>query len=241
MPGPNIQYLERRVHGYNYDMHREDAVEAVLVKLWSVIHDLEQIVPRRADYFRVSIFGSSRVEPGDAVYEDVRLLAKKAAEMGCDIVTGGGPGLMEAANLGAKEGNTRGVVKSFGLPIDLSAGEGANLYLDERTLHYSFFSRLYHFVYLSSAFVAMPGGIGTALEMVTIFQLLQVKKITDRPLILVGEHWQGLMDWMLGIMVPKYIDAEDLKLPVLVPKVEDALPVIQKALEDFQAEARRGY
>jgi hypothetical protein len=222
-------------------MHPEDAVEAILVKLWDVTHDLEQIVPRRAEYFRVSIFGSSRVKPGDVVYEDVRILAKRLAEMGCDIVTGGGPGLMEAANLGAREGNTRGVVKSFGLPIDLPMEEGINPYLDERTMHYSFFSRLHHFVFLSSAFVAMPGGIGTALEMITILQLLQVKKIADRPLILVGDHWKGLMGWMKQDLVPKYIHTEDLKLPILVPKVEDALPVIRKALAEFQAEARRGY
>ena len=222
-------------------MYPEDAIETVLVKLWDVTHDLEQVVPRRADYFRVSIFGSSRVAPGDAIYNDVRLVAKSLAEMGCDIVTGGGPGLMEAANLGAREGNIRGVVKSFGLPIELPLHEGENAYLDRRTLHYSFFSRLHHFVYLSSAFIAMPGGIGTALEMITILQLLQVKKLSDRPLILVGEHWKGLMEWMRQAMIPQYIHAEDLNLAVLVPRAEDAVPIIQKALADFQAEARRGY
>ena len=222
-------------------MHREDAVESILVKLWDVTHDLEQIVPRRAEYFRVSIFGSSRVQPGDAVYGDVRVLAKRLAEIGCDIVTGGGPGLMEAANLGAREGNTRGLVKSFGLPIDLPEGEGVNPYLDKHTQHYSFFSRLHHFVFLSSAFVAMPGGIGTALEMMTILQLLQVRKITDRPLILVGDNWKGLMKWMEEALVPEYIHREELRLPILVPKVEDALPFIRKALEEFQSEVRRGY
>lgn len=221
-------------------MHAEDIVESSLVKLWDVIHDLEKLVPSGQDFFRVSIFGSSRVRPGDATYEDVRLLTRRLAGMGCDIVTGGGPGLMEAANLGAREGNTRGVVKSFGLPIDLPKVEGENPYLDQSTLHYNFFSRLHHFVFLSSAFVAMPGGIGTLLEIVTIWQLLQVKKLTQRPLILVGDDYGGLMTWMEGTMVPKFANAPDLQLPRIVSTVDEAVPIIEGSLSEFQSRMRRG-
>jgi uncharacterized protein (TIGR00730 family) len=221
-------------------MHTEDIVESSLVKLWDVIHDLEKLVPAGKDFFRVSVFGSSRVKPGDAVYEDVRRLARRLADMGCDIVTGGGPGLMEAANLGAREGNTRGVVKSFGLAIDLPLLEGKNLFLDESTLHYNFFSRLHHFVFLSSAFVAMPGGIGTLLEIVTIWQLLQVKKMTQRPLILVGDEYHGLIRWMEGYMVPRFANAPDLQLPRIVATVDEAVPVIEGSLKEFHARMRRG-
>ena len=220
-------------------MHAEDIVEASLFKLWDVIHDLEKLIPPGREFFRVSIFGSSRVRPGDATYEDVRRLARRLAEMGCDIVTGGGPGLMEAANLGAREGNTRGMVKSFGLPIDLPRVEGENLYLDQSTLHYNFFSRLHHFVFLSSAFVAMPGGIGTLLEIVTIWQLLQVKKMTNRPLILVGDDYRGLITWMEGYMVPKFANAPDLQLPRIVSTVDEVAPIIDEALREFQARMRR--
>lgn len=218
----------------------EEIVESVLMKLWDVLHDLEVILPQRGDYFRVSIFGSSRVKPGDKIYEDVRFLAKELAEKGCDIVTGGGPGLMEAANLGAKDGNIRGVVKSFGLPIELPIGEAKNPYLDRETLHRSFFSRLHHFVFLSSAFVAMPGGIGTLLEIITIWQLLQVKKLKDRPLILVGPMWKGLFHWMEEEMLKNhYLSEEDLKLPILVEDVKEVLPIIEKSLKEFQSNLRR--
>lgn len=218
----------------------EEIVESVLMKLWDVLHDLEVILPQRSDYFRVSIFGSSRVKAGDKIYEDVRFLAKELAEKGCDIVTGGGPGLMEAANLGAKDGNIRGVVKSFGLPIELPIGETKNPYLDRETLHRSFFSRLHHFVFLSSAFVAMPGGIGTLLEIITIWQLLQVKKLKDRPLILVGSIWKGLFHWMEEEMLKNnYLSEEDLKLPILVEDVKEVLPIIEKSLKEFQSNLRR--
>lgn len=218
----------------------EEIVESVLMKLWDVLHDLEVILPQRSDYFRVSIFGSSRVKPGDKIYQDVRFLAKELAEKGCDIVTGGGPGLMEAANLGAKDGNIRGVVKSFGLPIELPIGEEKNPYLDRETLHRSFFSRLHHFVFLSSAFVAMPGGIGTLLEIITIWQLLQVKKLKDRPLILVGSLWKGLFHWMEEEMLKNhYLSEEDLKLPILVEDVKEVLPIIEKSLKEFQSNLRR--
>ncbi len=218
----------------------EEVIESVLVKLWDVLHDLERIFPQRDDYFRVSIFGSSRVNKGDKIYRDVRFLAKKLAERGCDIVTGGGPGLMEAANLGAKDGNKRGVVKSFGLPIELPLGEIQNPYLDRSTPHKSFFSRLHHFVFLSSAFVAFPGGIGTLLEIATIWQLLQVKKLKDRPFILVGKIWGKMLNWMEKEMLKNsYVSGEDLKIPLLVPKVEEVLPHIENALKEFQAKFRR--
>ncbi|MEJ5165730.1 MAG: LOG family protein [Thermoanaerobaculia bacterium] len=218
----------------------EEIVESVLMKLWDVLHDLEVILPQRSDYFRVSIFGSSRVKSGDKIYEDVRFLAKELAIKGCDIVTGGGPGLMEAANLGAKDGNIRGVVKSFGLPIELPIGETKNPYLDRETLHRSFFSRLHHFVFLSSAFIAMPGGIGTLLEIITIWQLLQVKKLKDRPLILVGSIWKGLFHWMEEEMLKNhYLSEEDLKLPILVEDVKEVLPIIEKSLKEFQSNLRR--
>lgn len=217
-----------------------EVIESVLVKLWDVLHDLEVIIPQRDDYFRVSIFGSSRVKKGDKIYKDVRFLAKKLAIMGCDIVTGGGPGLMEAANLGAKDGNIRGVVKSYGLPIELPIGETKNPYLDKSTPHKSFFSRLHHFVFLSSAFVAMPGGIGTLLEIVTIWQLLQVKKLKNRPFILVGNIWKEMVYWMEKEMLKGgYVSKNDLKLPILVSKVEDSIPPIEKALKEFQANLRR--
>lgn len=217
-----------------------EIVESVLTKLWDVLHDLEVILPQRDDYFRVSIFGSSRVKSGDKIYKDVRFLAKELAVMGCDIVTGGGPGLMEAANKGAKDGNKRGVVKSFGLPIELPIGETQNPYLDKATLHRSFFSRLHHFVFLSSAFVAMPGGIGTLLEIVTIWQLLQVKKLKNRPLILVGDIWKGMIKWMEEEMARNlFVSEKDLKLPIIVNNVKDAIPPIEKALKKFQANLRR--
>lgn len=222
-------------------MRKDQFLESALVHLWEAMHDLEALQgEEELDYFRVSIFGSSRIQPEDALYEDVRFLARELAKMGCDIVTGGGPGLMEAANLGAKEGNIKGLIKSYGLPIKLPLKEEQNPYLDKIYKHKSFFSRLHHFVRLSSAFVAMEGGIGTTLEVFMIWQLLQVKQIQNRPLILVGPLWQGLIQWAKNSFLPnKLADPVDLTIPKWVKHVKDALPIIQKAHQEYLLRARQ--
>ncbi len=172
-----------------------DVVEDALYDLWSVANELARIRPPRPKYYRVTIFGSSRMRPGDDVYQDVRSLATWLSTMGCDIVTGGGPGLMQAANEGAKLGDPENRTRSFGLPIELQKEEEPNPFVEKIYRHRTFFSRLHHFVRLSSAFIVVRGGIGTLLETAMIWQLCQVRHMRNVPLILVGEMWQDLGEW----------------------------------------------
>src|SRR5437868_6478116 len=178
-------------------------LDKAIYQLWETINDLDQIQPERVEHYRASIFGSSRIRRGDPIYEEVKSLSFELARMGVDIVTGGGPGLMEAANSGATEGPVESRARSFGLAIHLPTEEGANPFVDKVFRHRTFFSRLHHFVRLSSAFIVMPGGIGTALELFMVWQLLQVKHMKEHPLILVGTMWPGLIEWIQGTMVER--------------------------------------
>jgi len=205
-------------------------LDRAIYHLWETINDLEQIQPERVDHFRVSIFGSSRIQRGDPIYAEVQKLSFDLAELGVDIVTGGGPGLMEAANAGAREGQSKSHSRSFGLPIHLPNEENANPFVDKMFKHKTFFSRLHHFVRLSSAFIVVPGGIGTALEAFLIWQLLQVKHMNDHPLILVGTMWNGLIEWMQESMVNhNLVSAADMGLVTVVGSSDGAMPIIRDA------------
>src|SRR5215210_392390 len=135
-------------------------LDRAIYQLWETINDLDQIQPERVEHYRVSIFGSSRIRRGDPIYEEVKKLSTEPSRLGVDIVTGGGPGLMEAANAGAREGQKGGKSRSFGLAIHLPSEEAANPFVDKVFRHRTFFSRLHHFIRLSSAFIVFPGGIG---------------------------------------------------------------------------------
>lgn len=210
-------------------------IDRAIYHLWETINDLEQIQPEHIEFFRVSIFGSSRIRRGDPIYEDVVHLSRELASLGIDIVTGGGPGLMEAANSGAVEGREKTRSRSFGLPIHLPTEEAANPFVDQVFKHRTFFSRLHHFVRLSSAFIVMPGGIGTALELFLIWQLLQVKHIRKHPLILVGPMWEGLVDWMKTSMESRgLVSPGDIEIATVVPTADDALPLIMGIFDEFK-------
>lgn len=212
-------------------------IDRTIVRLWDTIEELESLNPAELHFYRVAVFGSARVQPGDKEYAQVREAASRLTELGCDIVTGGGPGLMEAANEGAASSRTLGSRKtrSFGLTIAIPY-EKANPYLDSVTAHRTFFSRLHHFVRMSQAFVIFPGGIGTALELMMVWQLLQVGFMTERPVVLVGGMWRGLLDWMEREMVPrKLVNPEDLDLVRLSSTVEDAVQTIEKHKQRFDA------
>jgi len=214
---------------------RDPEVDQVIMRLWSVIDDLERLLPSQSRWFRVTVFGSSRISRGDALYNSAKDLAYQLSQLGCDIVTGGGPGLMEAANEGAQEGDITGKTKSFGLHIELPFEYEPNPYIDRLSSHRTFFSRLHHFVRLSHAYIVLPGGIGTSLETFMIWQLLQVGYIKDRPLILLGDMWRGLEDWMQREMLPHhYISGPDMNHAVVVSSMEEALKIIKAAKDKFE-------
>ena len=169
-----------------------------------------------------------------------------SAKLGCDIVTGGGPGLMEAANEGAALSRGTRKTRSFGLTIAIPY-EKANPYLDSVTAHRTFFSRLHHFVRMSQAFVIFPGGIGTTLELLMVWQLLQVGFMTERPVVLVGDLWRGLLDWFRREVVPRrLINEPDLDLVQPVETIAEAAAIVERhkavfdqAREQFILEKRR--
>jgi len=159
--------------------------------------------------------------------------------MGVGIVTGGGPGLMEAANSGAIEGQVESHSRSFGLAIHLPTEEGANPFVNKVFRHRTFFSRLHHFVRLSSAFIVMPGGIGTGLELFMVWQLLQVKHMKEHPVILVGTMWNGLIDWIRQSMVERgLVSPGDLDVISVVSSADEAIPIIRASFERFKEKKR---
>src|SRR5262249_1008875 len=150
--------------------------------------------PSRRERYRVTIFGSARAQPGTYVYNEVQRVAAALAEMGCDIITGGGPGLMQAANEGAAAANAPQRNPPVGLRVDLPFEQDVNPFVEQAFEHKTFFTRLPHFVLTSDAFVVAPGGIGTVLELMMVWQLLQVRHVHGTPLILVGKMWAALVD-----------------------------------------------
>src|SRR5579862_4137985 len=177
----------------------EEAVKQLLVStvfgLWDIVNNLTRLHPSKKERYRVTIFGSARARPGTFVYEEVKRVAAALAEMGCDIITGGGPGLMQAANEGAASVNAVERDRSVGIRVDLPFEQEVNPFVEQAFEHKTFFSRLHHFVLASDAFIVAPGGIGTVLELMMVWQLLQVKHVEGVPLFLVGKMWPGLVEW----------------------------------------------
>ena len=210
----------------------EEAVKQVLIDsvlgLWDVVNNLTRIRPSRHDRYRVTIFGSARAKPGTIAYEETKRASKALAAMGCDIITGGGPGLMQAANAGV---DAAGAAKSMGIRVDLPFEQEVNPFVELAYEHKTFFTRLHHFVLASDAFIVAPGGIGTVLETMMIWQLLQVRHLEQTPLILVGKLWPGLVEWvrtsMLSFETP-LINAEDVDIPICVNTADDAIDIIRR-------------
>jgi len=195
---------------------------------------LDRHAPVERRYFRVAIFGSSRIQPEDATYARVRELARQLSYLGCDIVTGGGPGLMRAANEGAHHGAYRYKTRSFGLTILLPMEEQPNPFLDEVAQHPTFFSRLHQFIRLAHAYVVVDGGIGTTLEAMMVWQLLQVRLIRDRPLIFVGPMWRDLRAWIEGEVVARGLASpNDLDVAYWVDSIEESLALVEAAHQEF--------
>ncbi|MCF7905945.1 LOG family protein [Candidatus Gracilibacteria bacterium] len=182
-------------------------------------------------HFRVAIFGSARIGKEDRIYHQVTELAKEIAENNIDIVTGGGPGLMEAANLGERlSNNTKS--RSIGLTIQLPNEAKGNRHLDIKQHFQRFSNRLDHFMMLSNVVVVMPGGIGTCLELFYTWQLTQVHHIEPIPIILYGEMWQELFAWVQKYpLQKKLLSPEDLQNIHCVDSNEEVLEIILKERE----------
>lgn len=182
----------------------------------------------------VSIFGSARTKPDDKYYLLAEKIAEKIANAGYGVITGGGPGIMEAGNKGA----SRGTAPSVGLNIDLPFEQHFNPYIDhDKNLNFDyFFVRKVMFVKYSQGFVVMPGGFGTLDELFEAVTLIQTKKIAKFPVILVGtEYWSGLMDWIKNTLIGKFHNAspEDINLIQLVDSEDEVLEVINNFYKKY--------
>ena len=182
----------------------------------------------------VTIFGSARAKPEDATYELARQTARLLGEQGFAIMTGAGPGIMEAANRGARESGTL----SIGLNIELPLEQGANEYLDRVVNFRYFFVRKTMLAKYSLAFVCFPGGFGTMDEMFESLTLIQTGKIRDMPVVLVGsEYWGGLIDWLRERVVREgKISPEDLGLYHLTDEPAEVVRIISEAKERMEAQ-----
>lgn len=180
----------------------------------------------------VSIFGSARVKPDHPHYQLAEKIAARLTEEGFGVITGGGPGIMEAANKGAKLNNGL----SVGLNIDLPFEQNSNPYIDhDKNLnHRFFFVRKVMFVKYSQAFIALPGGLGTMDELFEVLTLTQTGKIHSVPIILVGkEFWTPLKNWIVDTMLEKnaYISPQDLDLMPIVDDAEEIVSIINTFYE----------
>lgn len=185
--------------------------------------------------FRVSIFGSARIKRNDAVYHEIYKMGKKLGERHIDIVTGGGPGLMEAASYGHKVGRKGHKAHAIALNIKLPVEQKFNVYSDIKMKFKRFSKRLDNFMLLSNAVVVAPGGVGTLLELLYTWQLVQVKHIKHIPIILLGDMWPDLLKWLeKEPLKRKYFEKEDLDLLFLAKDADEVIKIIDAAHLEFK-------
>jgi len=177
-------------------------------------------------YPAVTIFGSARVQPGDETYEKAYQIAKRLAMHGYNVITGGGPGVMEAGNKGAKEGGA----KSVGLNIELPLEQCPNPYSTLKLDFQYFFVRKVMFVKYAQAYVGMPGGFGTMDEIFEALTLIQTRRIKPFPVVLVGtQYWEGLLEWIRTTLISRrFISPDDIDLVTVLDDPEAVVHTIRK-------------
>src|SRR5947207_8153272 len=211
-----------------------ELLERAVTGLWDVVNELTRLRRTTRQNYRVTIFGSARLKPSTPVYNGVKKLAAELTKMGCDIISGGGPGLMQAANEGAHSVHPKTLKRSVGISIALPFEQKVNPFVGQAYEHRTFFSRLHHFMIMSDAFVVVPGGIGTLLELSLAWQLLQVSKLYNTPLILVGKMWTELVDWGRRSMLQKDNELAseiDFEIPHCVKTMDECIALIRKNRE----------
>jgi len=185
--------------------------------------------------FTVAIFGSARIKKNDPSYRRVYRLGRWIGSRGFDVVTGGGPGIMDAANKGHQDGRKGLSAQSVGLNIILPREQEPNKHLDIKTEFHRFSKRLDTFMLMANAVVVAPGGIGTLLELFYAWQLMQVRDVDGRPIILMGNMWPELVDWVrhwpLRRRLLSPIDLDDL---FLVRNNSETMRIIEVAYEAYR-------
>lgn len=184
----------------------------------------------------VSLFGSARTKPGDPLYAAAEEMARRLVEAGFAVITGGGPGAMEAGNKGAMEAGG----ESVGLGIELPFEQGLNEYVTLGVDFRYFFARKTMFLKYSQGFISMPGGFGTLDELFEALTLIQTGKVGHFPVVLFGTpHWGGLMDWIRGeLLSGGYISPGDLSLLTLTDDVDEAVAAMGRPGVHFDGNGR---
>jgi uncharacterized protein (TIGR00730 family) len=174
----------------------------------------------------VTIYGSARIEPGDELYSKTEAIAFKLGKAGFSIVTGGGPGVMEAANKGAHDAG----VQSVGLNIELPMEQLCNAYATKSITFHHFFVRKVMLVKYATAFVIMPGGLGTLDELTEVLTLMQTEKMRPFPVILFdSSYWNGFSQWLKECtLVRGFIDEEDFDLLRVCDEVDEVVDTVQQ-------------
>jgi len=209
-------------------MHEDKLPEA-----WRILRIQSELVDGTESLIKVgravSIFGSARLKESNPYYEMAVQLSNAIAKEGIAVITGGGPGIMEAANRGAFKANDEGDGHSIGLNIKLPFEQSANQYLDLTLDFRYFFVRKYMFVKHAIAFVIFPGGFGTMDELFEALTLVQTEKIVKIPIILMGkQYWGGLVDWIEGqLMGQGCVSQFDRDLITMADNPEDAMDIIR--------------
>lgn len=215
----------------NFDLEIPESFEGSIEKdAWRIFKIMGEFVEGYDRLHKIgpciSIFGSARTKPDDHYYQKAADIAQKLTKIGFGVITGGGPGIMEAANKGAQEGGG----KSVGLCINLPFEEQANPYVDkEYTLKFDyFFARKVMLVKYAKGFVVFPGGFGTLDEFFESLTLIQTKKTNPFPIILFGNsYWDGLLKWLKNSMLEAgTINENDLKLFSITNDVDEAVNII---------------
>jgi len=228
-------------------MADEEGVKRILIdtvfSLWKTVNNLTRLRPSKRERYRVTIFGSARAQAGTWVYNEVKSLAGELATMGCEIVTGGGPGLMQAANEGAQARAAGEAAQSFGIRIELPFEQEVNPFVEEAFEHQTFFTRLHQFVLMSDAYIVTPGGIGTVLEAALVWQLLQVRHLHDTPLLFAGGMWAELVEWARRYMLRpgfELANPEDMAIPRCVGGADEAIAVLREHHARWHAARQAG-
>ena len=224
------------------EKHADPIVEAFAQKSWHEIHVTDswrvfKIISELVEGFEklarigpcVSIFGSARTHYNNKYYKLAEDIAYKLVQNGYGVITGGGPGIMEAANKGARKGNG----KSVGINIDLPFEQSANAFIDSDKLitFDHFFVRKVMFMKYAQGFIVLPGGFGTFDELFEAITLIQTRKIGKFPIVLVGKkYWTGLINWIKDVMLSeeRNISPEDLDIFTLVDTSDEAVEYISK-------------
>jgi len=214
-------------------LERQYLIDAISVndswRLFKILAELVDGFETLSDVYPcVSIFGSYRVRPGEETYEKTVTIAKKLAENGYHIITGGGPGIMEAGNMGAREGGGNSIGLNIHLPMEQKPNSYADIQLDFKY----FFVRKVMFIKYAQAYVGMPGGFGTLDEIFEAITLIQTKRINPFPVILVGsDYWGTLWDWMrANLLERKLISSEDVDLVTILDDPDEVVKTIKRTV-----------